>query len=103
MYIKIYEYHIEKDKEEFFLEIQEKAVRIYKKYLSCNVLYLKSTDDETMWLEVSRFGSQEEYLIGIQKVNNEPAIKELYEQFESCLVPEKLNVRESDFTLKLRM
>lgn len=103
MFLKIYEYHIKKDKEAFFFEIQEKVVQIYNEYLSCNVMYLKSIDDETMWLEISRYGSQEEYLIGIQKVNNEPAIKELYKQFELCLVPEKQNIRESDFTMKLKM
>ena len=103
MFVKIYEYNIEKDKEVFFLEIQEKAVQIYKEYLSCDVMYLKSINDETMWLEISRFSSQEEYLIGIQKVNNEPVIIELYEQFESCLVPEKQNIRESDFVMKLKL
>ena len=56
-----------------------------------------------MWLEISRFSSQEEYLIGIKKVNNEPVIIELYEQFKSCLVPEKPNNRESDFVMKLQL
>ena len=48
MFVKIYEYHIKKDMEVFFLEIQEKASRIYNKYLSCDVMYLKSIDDETL-------------------------------------------------------
>ena len=67
MFVKIYEYHIEEDKEVFFLEIQERAVQIYKEYLNCDVTYLKSINDETLWLEISRFGSQEEYFIEIQK------------------------------------
>ena len=71
MFVKIYEYHIEESKEEYFLEIQEKAVRIYRKYLNCDVMYLKSIEHETMWLEISRYNSEEEFLKAIQKVNKE--------------------------------
>ena len=103
MFVKIYEYNIKKDKEVFFLEIQKKAVQIYKEYLCCDVTFLKSINDETMWMEISRFSSHKEYSIGIQKVNNEPVIIELYEQFESCLVPERQNIRKSDFVVKLQL
>ena len=100
MFVKIYEYHIQKDKEVFFQEIQEKTIQVYNQYLSCEVMYLKSIDDETMWLEISKYYSEEEYLIGIQKINTEPVIRELFEQFESCLVPEKRSIRERNFLMK---
>lgn len=103
MFVKIYEYHIKRDMEVFFLEIQEKATRIYNKYLSCDVMYLKSIDDETLWLEITRYCSEEEYLNNIQKVNSEPVMKELFEQFYSCLVPEKQSILERNFFTKLKI
>ena len=96
MFVKIYEYHIKKEKEAFFLEIQDKTVQIYNQYLSCEVMYLKSIDDETMWLEISKYYSEEEYLNGIRKIDNNPVIVELFGQFESCLVPDK-GIKERDF------
>ena len=101
LFIKIYEYHIKKDKEVFFLEIQEKVAQIYNQYLSCDVMYLNSIDDETMWMEISMYCSEAEYLNGIAKINNEPIIQELFEQFEACLVFEKQSIRERNFLMKL--
>lgn len=103
MFVKIYEYHIKKDMEVFFLEIQEKATRIYNEYLSCEVMYLKSLEDETLWLEIARYCSEEEYLNNIHNVNGEPVIKELFELFESCLVPEKQSITERNFITKLKI
>ena len=100
MFIKIYEYHIIKDMEQSFLEIQEKAARIYNEHIKCEVAYLKSIEDETLWLEIAKYSSEEEYLNKIQNVNNEPAIKELYEQFESCLVPGEKSITERNFTMQ---
>ena len=101
MFVKIYEYHIKKDMEQCFLEIQEKVARIYNEHIKCEVAYLKSTEDETLWLEIAKYSSEEEYLSKIQNVNNEPAIKELYDQFESCLVPGKQIITERNFIMQL--
>ena len=66
-------------------------------------MYLKSIDDETLWLEITRYRSEEEYLNTIQKVNSEPVMKELFEQFYSCLVPEKKSILERNFFAKLKI
>ncbi len=103
MFVKVYEYHIKKDKEADFIRIQEKSSEIYKKHLSCEVKYLKSINDETLWMEISEYSSEKEYLSGIQKVNKEPMIKELFSQFQACLDSDKQNIKESDYVLKLRI
>ena len=100
LFVKIYEYHINQDKEEFFLEIQDKVSQIYNKYLCCEVMYLKSIDDATVWVEIAKYSSEEEYFKHIKNLNNEPVIQELFEQFESCLIPGKMDIRERDFIMK---
>lgn len=103
MFIKIYKYHIKEDKEEAFLAIQEKVVSIYQAYINCEVMFLKSLQDETMWLEISRYFSKDDYLNGVQKINENPAIQSLFKKFESCLVSEVSDIEEQHFLLKLRI
>ena len=103
MYVKIYEYYIKENEEARFLKIQEETARIYKRYLNCEVSYLKSTEHDAMWLEILSYSSEEEYLIGIQKVDKEPVIKELYQQFKSCLVPGRAGVKENNYIMKLNI
>lgn len=78
MFIKIYKYHIKEDKEEAFLAIQEKVVSIYQAYINCEVMFLKSLEDETIWLEISRYFSEDDYLSGVQKINENRAIQSLF-------------------------
>ena len=41
MFVKVYQYYIQKEKEEEYLSIQEKAGEIYKEYLDFHTIYLK--------------------------------------------------------------
>ncbi|MFD2640174.1 hypothetical protein [Piscibacillus salipiscarius] len=47
MFVKVYQYHIQKDKVDEYLSIQERASEIYGKYLDFNTVYLQSKDDST--------------------------------------------------------
>ena len=102
MFVKVYEYYIKENEEARFLEIQEEAARIYKRYLNCEISYLKSCDHDEKWLEISRYSSEEEYKVGISKMDKEPVIKELYQQFKSCLVL-GAGVKENNYNMKLNI
>ena len=102
MFVKVYEYYIKENEESRFLEIQEETARIYKRYLNCEISYLKSSDHDEEWLEISRYSSEEDYLKGIQEVDKEPIIKDLFQQFKSCLVP-GAGVKENNYIMKLNI
>ena len=99
---KIYEYHIKEDKEEFFIEIQRQVSHIYKEVLNCEIMYFKNINDETKWMELSKYRSEDEYFNGIHKINNDPDVQKLIEHFDSCLVPEKKDIKESNYILKFK-
>ena len=97
--MKIYEYHIKEDMESVFIDIQEKALKIYKEYISCDVMYLKSLEDKTKWMEVGIYNCEEEYENSMKKINKEPLIQQLFQQFELCLVRERQAIKESEFRM----
>ena len=103
MFIKIYEYHIREDREALFLSIQEKVASIYQAHMNCEVMLMKSLDDKSKWLEISRYNSQDDYLNGMQRVNEMPAIQNLFKEFESCLISGVLDIQEQNYSMKLRI
>ena len=102
MFIKIYEYRIREDREALFLSIQEKAASIYQAHMNCEIMLLKCLEDKTKWLEISRYNSQDDYLNGMKRVNEVPAIQYLFKEFESCLVSDVLDIQEQNYLMKLR-
>lgn len=103
MYIKVYEYHIKEEVEASFIEIQNQVSRIYKQYVNCKIKYLKGVNDSTLWMEISEFNSEEEYIQGMEQVNKEPLIQELFKLFETCLVTDKQEIKENSYIMKLKI
>ncbi|KAA0562240.1 hypothetical protein F0342_17620 [Bacillus sp. CH30_1T] len=101
MFVKVYQYHIQKEKEEEYLSIQEKAGEIYAKYLDFHTLYLKSKESDTKWLEITFYKDQDAYNRSIEIINKQREIQELFNSFQSVLVSEKSEIIEEDF-LKIK-
>lgn len=97
MFVKIYEYHIQKEKEALFLDIQDKVRALYQEYVSCDVMLLKSLDDETKWVEVSKYDNEDAYQNAIQIINKERAVQALFKAFEGCLVADKAEISEQNY------
>lgn len=97
MFVKMYQYHIQPDKVEEYLHIQEKALEIYSSYLQFHTMYFKSNEDETKWVEISRYKNKEEYQKSIEIINEHSEIQVLFAHFQSLLVPEKSEISEEDF------
>lgn len=97
MFVKIYEYHIQRDKVEQYLAIQEKASEIYNRYLDFHTVYLNSKTEETKWLEITRYKDEDTYNKSMELINEQKEIQDLFETFQSLLLTEKREIREEDF------
>ena len=100
MFVKLYEYHIQKDKENEFFSIQDKVFDIYRKHIEVHTTYLQSKNDETKWLEIANYKNEAEYIQCIQQINEEEEIQRLFNAFQLLLVDGKQVIREEDFMLK---
>ena len=103
MFVKIYQYHIQQDKVEEYLSIQEKASEIYSKYLNFHTMYINSKDDETKWIEISRYADEKEYNKSMTIINEQKEIQELFARFQYLLVTDKKEIWEEDFIEKREM
>ncbi|RLL48336.1 hypothetical protein D8M04_03465 [Oceanobacillus piezotolerans] len=97
MYVKVYQYHIQKDRVEEYLDIQKKTSEIYDRYLDIDLLYLNNQDDDTKWIEVTRYKDKDEYEEKIIMINGQKEIQELFESFQSLLVPDKNEITEENY------
>jgi hydroxymethylpyrimidine pyrophosphatase-like HAD family hydrolase len=98
MFVKVYVYHIKKDKVEEYLKIQEKAGDIYGKYINSKTIYLQSNEDETKWMEITKYESAEEYNKSIESINQQKEIQELFKSFQAVLLEGKSEIDEENFT-----
>ena len=97
MFVKIYQYHIPKEKVEEFLDIQEKAAALYGRYLDYHTMYLNSKEDETKWMEISRYKDKHEYHRRMDLVNEQEEIHRLFKVFDSLLVGNKREIGEEEY------
>ncbi|KAB2330684.1 hypothetical protein [Bacillus mesophilum] len=100
MFVKMYEYYIQDDKLEEFLVIQEKASKIYGRYLSFQTQYLQSKDDPTKWIEITRYNDEKEYIQSLELINQHPEIQALFKAFQSVLLTSKREIREGNYTIR---
>ncbi|WHY77178.1 hypothetical protein QNH20_24385 [Neobacillus sp. WH10] len=100
MFVKVYQYHIQKDKVDEYLGIQEKALEIYSRYLDFHTIYLNSKDDVTKWIEISRYKDEDEYQKSMKLINEQEEIQELFKAFQSLLDTNKSEISEEDFVEK---
>ncbi|KPB03123.1 hypothetical protein [Bacillus sp. CHD6a] len=100
MFVKVYQYHIQKNKVDEYLAIQEKASEIYGRHLDFHTMYLNSKDDATKWIEISRYKDENEYQKSMDMINQQEEIQELFKAFQSLLVTDKSEISEEDFIEK---
>jgi hypothetical protein len=96
MFVKVYEYHIQPDKENEYLEIQEEAEKIYGKFAERRAVNLKSKEDDSKWIEIHWYKDEASYLKSIEQINEQKEIHDLYKKFLGVLVSEK-DLGEEDF------
>lgn len=94
MFVKIYHYHIPKDKKEEFMKIQERAGELYGRYVEFETLFLNDTNDETKWMEVSRYKDKDVYRNSMELLDKETELHTLFKDFQSLLISE---IKEEEF------
>lgn len=99
MYVKVYSYHINPDKVEEYIKIQQVAERIYSEYVEKTTYYLKSIDNPMKWTELHQYESEGVYRQAVEKVNDRPEIKELYKAFLNVLMDDS-QVTEEEYVMK---
>ena len=99
-FVKIYQYHIQKGKENEFFAIQGQVSEIYRKHIDFQITYLQSKTDETKWLEIAKYKDEDDYNQSIQLINEEEEVHTLFHAFQSLLVNELREISEEDFTEK---
>ncbi|KMM39289.1 hypothetical protein [Guptibacillus hwajinpoensis] len=97
MFVKVYEYHIQKEKIEEYLLIQQKAREVYGRYIDAETTYLHSKVDPTKWLEMTYYKSEDDYRTSMELINKEKEIQELFTSFKALLVTEKSEIKEEDY------
>ncbi|MFQ5820430.1 MAG: hypothetical protein ACE5I5_10625 [Candidatus Heimdallarchaeota archaeon] len=94
MFVKVYRYRIQPEKTKRFLAIQERAGKIYQKHIRHRVVILRSRKDLNLCLEVHWYPDEDTYRRGIDLINAEPMIDQLWEEFQATLDPNDPTVHE---------
>ena len=94
MFVKVYRYHVQHDKTEQYLAIQERAGQIYQKHVRYRAVHLRSQDDPGLWLEIHWYPNEETYRRSMDLINAEPAIKQLWLEFKATLDPDDKEIHE---------
>ncbi|HEY4553424.1 MAG TPA: hypothetical protein VIG80_09535 [Bacillaceae bacterium] len=97
VFVKMYQYHVQEDKVEEFLDIQEKAGAIYGRYVDFHSIYLNSKTDKTKWIEISRYKDEDDYKKSLKMINEQKEIQSLFKAFQSVLLSQKSEISEEDF------
>ena len=103
MFVKVYTYHIKKDKIETFLNIQEKTREIYSKYIDSHVIYIQSNEEQTKWMEISQYKDEVEYNKSIEIINRDKKIQELFKSFQEILIEKAKSAKKILLRLEKQM
>ncbi|GGG12882.1 hypothetical protein [Paenibacillus aceti] len=65
-----------------------------------HTMYLNSKDDDTKWIEITRYKDEDEYNKSMNIINEQKDIQDLFEAFQSLLLTDKREISEEDFIEK---
>lgn len=94
MFVKVYRYRVQPDKTKEYLAIQERAGQIYQKHVRYRAVYLRSQEDPGLWLEIHWYPDEKTYRRAMDLINAEPAINQLWQEFQATLDPDEPEIHE---------
>lgn len=80
MFVKIYQYQIQPDRVEEYLEIQKESAEIYGSYIDFHSFCINSYQDKSKWIEISKYKDENEYRKSIALINDNTEIRQLFEK-----------------------
>lgn len=87
MYVKTFRYGVRPEKLDEFLAIQEKVIRFYARQLSEKAVYLQDARDPFTWLEIHWFPDEATCRASASRLQEDPALKRIWQQFSEVLDP----------------
>ena len=87
MFVKTYSYHVQPGRLQEMLAIQERVCRAYARHVSVRSVLLKNREDPARCLEIQWFTDEQAFKDGMEAVNNNEEVSELWEAFQDTLVP----------------
>lgn len=94
MFVKVYLYKIKPEVEERFFEIQRKANKLYEKYLSYEVTFLRTQGDEDRIIEIQRYPNRNTYRKGMRLLDKDPKLQDIWESFTEILTHDPKAIQE---------
>lgn len=93
MFIVTYRFILPTDRTREYITIEQRAIQIYLEHGCLGVEIYRDSKDPRYWLEINKFMDQEHYDRVIAKVDEDPRIAPLFEEFKSLFekgkMPEK--------------
>lgn len=94
MLLKLYSYHVHPDRIQDMLAIQQQASHVYARHVACRFALLRHREDRSRWLEIQWFPDEQSYKNGMEAVDADPEISELWEAFQETLDPDDRAITE---------
>ncbi|MFQ6126072.1 MAG: hypothetical protein ACE5R6_15910 [Candidatus Heimdallarchaeota archaeon] len=94
MFVKVYRYRIPPEKTDKVLAIQRRVDQLYKKHIHYRVVILRSKKDPNLWLEIHWYPNEESYRHGMELINAEPMVCQLWHEFQPNLDPNDSTIYE---------
>ncbi|MFP4052127.1 MAG: hypothetical protein ACLFVB_10360 [Thermoplasmata archaeon] len=97
MFVKMYTYAIKQGKEDEFKDIQTRANEVYKKHIDYEAEFLRSKENKNVIVEIHRYPDKETYQKGMRLIDEEPELKETWEDFIEILDHDLSDIKELDY------
>lgn len=85
MFVKTYSYLVHPDKVPEMLSIQQRASQAYARHIQFRSALLRDRREPNHWLEIQWFADEAAFRTGMEAVNADPDITELWEAFQKTL------------------
>lgn len=100
MFVVVYHYQVPMDKTKEYIMLEKRAIKVYLEHGCLGVEIYRDAKDPRRWMEINRFKDRDHYNEITAAVDDDPRIKQLYEEFVSLF---KADANEPDKRVYFRM
>lgn len=88
MFAATYQYIVPNDKTREYIELERKAIEIYKEHGCLDVEIYRDAQDPTRWMEINRYRDRAHYGEVVAAVDSDPRMEPLFEEFMGLIKSE---------------
>jgi hypothetical protein len=97
MFVKTYSYRVLPDNVPEMLAIQARTSQAYARQGLIRSTLLRDRQDPNRWLEIQSYADEASFKKGMEVVNADPEIAELWERFQATLGPPDQVIKEMTY------